>query len=123
LNAYTGYKASALLLNGQMQLVIDIANRFQSDLKCLNRIKQIYDEIGNKKEAEYNIDREFSGKNVSTYYTNQIKLFNISKVVFDKSPASFTFDRGNGVQISILDYFKQAYGITIRDPGQPLFAV
>jgi aubergine len=54
---------------------------------------------------------------VMTQYNN--KTYRIDDVVFDQSPST-NFEVKDGNQITYADYYKQQYGITIRDLKQPI---
>ncbi|RWS28421.1 piwi-like protein 1 [Leptotrombidium deliense] len=63
-----------------------------------------------------NARREISGNIVMTSYNN--KTYRIDDIDFEKNPL-YEFERRHGV-ISIKDYYKEQYNITIRDEKQPL---
>jgi aubergine len=54
---------------------------------------------------------------VMTKYNN--KTYRIDDVVFDQSPKT-TFEVKDGNSLTYADYYQQQYGITIRDPNQPI---
>ena len=62
------------------------------------------------------LKKELHGSIVLTDYNN--KTYKVDDVDFNSSPMT-TFQR-RGVDINFVDYYKQQYNITIRDPNQPL---
>jgi aubergine-like protein len=63
-----------------------------------------------------NARREIAGSIVITPHNN--RTYRIDDIAFDKNP-QHTFDR-KGTAVSLKDYYKEQYGLTIRDDRQPL---
>lgn len=61
--------------------------------------------------------KELVGCIVLTRYNN--KTYRIDEIDWDLTPQN-TFDRRDGSKISYIDYYKQAWTITITDPKQPM---
>ena len=66
-----------------------------------------------KSEAE----KALLGTSILTRYNN--KTYKIDELDFESSPKS-TFTNEKGEQVSFIDYYKKQYGITIKDPDQPM---
>lgn len=60
---------------------------------------------------------EIVGTSVLTRYNN--KTYRIDDIDWDKNP-KYVFSRGNGEEISLLDYYKKHWNIEIVDAQQPL---
>ena len=61
--------------------------------------------------------RQLGGSIVMTSYNN--KTYRVDDIAFDKNPLH-TFERKNGPEISIKQYYQDQYNIKIRDERQPL---
>lgn len=73
-----------------------------------NKIGVIYD----------NINEFIKGKEIVTKYNNY-KLYTIDKIDFTKTPSSVFIDYNN-YNLSLVDYYKTRYNITIKNLNQPL---
>lgn len=62
--------------------------------------------------------RELTGAIVLTQYNN--KTYKIDEIDFEKNPL-FEFDK-KGTKVSVKEYYKSQYGITIKDEKQPLIS-
>lgn len=71
----------------------------------------------NKGDWQQDLLREVVGSTVLTDYTN--KTYNIDDIEFNMSPRS-TFQPLIGEETTFLDYYKNKYNITIKDPRQML---
>ncbi|XP_074604110.1 piwi-like protein 1 [Brevipalpus obovatus] len=63
---------------------------------------------------------EIVGQVVMVNYNN--KTYRIDDIIFDKNPTTYTFERG-GQTITLKDYYREQYNVTIRDDRQPLLLV
>ena len=64
---------------------------------------------------------EFSRKSVIGNWGSK-RTYIVHDVDFEKSVTSFKFNY-NGAEVSIAEYFKQVYNLSVRDYRQPLFVV
>ncbi|XP_074604112.1 piwi-like protein 1 [Brevipalpus obovatus] len=77
--------------------IIRHSQRFREDAKC-----------------------EIVGQVLMVNYNN--KTYRIDDIIFDKNPTTYTFERG-GQTITLKDYYREQYNVTIRDDRQPLLLV
>ena len=84
-----------------------------------DRVIEILREIKNKSGADFkdSAKRELSGAIVLTSYNN--RTYKIDDIDFDSNPENFEFEK-KGVKMNLVQYYKQQYDITIREPKQPL---
>jgi len=64
---------------------------------------------------------EFVGKTIIANWGNK-RTYIVSDVDFGTNPVNKKFQVGD-TEISVADYFKNHYGMSIREPRQPLFLV
>ncbi|RWS01988.1 piwi-like protein 1, partial [Dinothrombium tinctorium] len=81
-------------------------------------VYEILQEILRRDRATFqdNARRELAGKIVLTSYNN--RTYRIDDIAFDKNPLH-VFERRTG-SVTIKDYYKEQYNVTIRDERQPL---
>ena len=81
---------------------------------CLEVLQELIKR--DRSSFQNNARRELAGSIVITPYNN--KTYKIDDIAFDKNP-TFKFNHKDG-EISLKDYYKKQYEITIRDERQPL---
>ena len=81
---------------------------------------EIHKRSGSKQEAEVlrsSMEKALLGCIVTTM--NRNKTFRIDDIAWDMSPTT-EFTMKNGESVSLVKYYADKYGITIRDTKQPL---
>ena len=79
-----------------------------------------------KDQIQKSLNDHFSERTVKMLYKGK-RTYYVSKVNFNKSPknTSFLFDGkliiNLGSNVSLINYYKAAYGVDIKNPDQPLF--
>lgn len=115
LEIWPGYDNTIRQHENEILMGVDVKYK----ISRTDRVLQILDECiqGNRQDGRANFTKEVVGAIVITDYNN--KSMKIDDIDWDKSPAS-TFPKSDGTQISFIDYYKTQYGVTIRNPTQPL---
>ena len=92
-----------------------------ADKSVLDQMIEIYyKRSGSKQESEVfrsSVEKALLGCIVITRYTN--KTYRIDEIDWDKSPTTDCIMK-NGEAVSLVKYYADKYGITIRDTKQPL---
>lgn len=113
---YPGFKTSLVYTVDGTFLNVSIKNKILSSATCWEIIKD-------KEKAKMSQDelREyFVGRQIKTTYTK--KTYTIEDVSFDKTPTNTTFNR-EGKSMTLVNYYKVAHNITLKDVRQPLFII
>lgn len=64
------------------------------------------------------INEALVGNSVFTTYGNN-KIYSINEVIYNKSPETLVFEH-QGKNKNLLQYYKERYGVEIKDKRQPL---
>jgi aubergine-like protein len=107
LKVWRGFTTSIQIVNGNAYLMVDFSTRVLRSNNLLTYMRKI-----NKDEK-----RDLIGQTVLAPYGNY-NTYKIEGIDTTRSPAS-TFLK-NGQEISFKDYFKKAYGFTVKENDQPL---
>ena len=113
---FPGYDTSVHYLDGKVYLNVAIKNKIISNETCL----QLLNGLKKNKATNDTILEYFQGASVKTTYSK--KNYVIDELKFDKNPGNVVFNH-NGETVSIKNYYKATYGLTISDVKQPLFTV
>lgn len=116
-----GFKASAFQSEIGVTLAIDNVFKFMTTKTCLDRIYELREQAHTQHQFEYAVNLEFVGKSVIADWGNK-RTYIVNEVDFSKNPENCIFEY-NGGEISVAEYFAQAYQKEVRDPKQPLFRV
>lgn len=116
LSIWPGLATAVNVHDGGTLLVCDTVHKVVRNETAYDVLKAISRRGDN---LQRDAPKELAGAIVLTSYNN--KTYRIDDIVTDKNPSS-TFEK-KGVSISFVDYYKQQYNITIRDPDQPLLQV
>ncbi|EZA53661.1 hypothetical protein DMN91_008315 [Ooceraea biroi] len=114
LEVWPGYITAVNEYEGGLKLCLDAKHRVM-------RMETVRDLMGDVLKAgkPNTVDdaiREIVGLSVLTRYNN--KTYRIDDIAWDKSP-NYEFSK-NGENMSLVHYYKQQWGIDIKDMGQPL---
>ena len=117
LEIWPGFITSVDETKGGLQLTCDVSHRILRQETVLELMKNIYN---HKKGGDWQseIQRQLIGEMVLTRYNHRV--YRIDEVDFKKCPTD-TFPRGDsGLPMAYAKYYKEAYGIEIKDLKQPL---
>ncbi|XP_055525211.1 protein aubergine-like [Wyeomyia smithii] len=114
LELYPGYETSIRQHEQDVLMCAEIKHKVMHSDTCYSLFRECANRGGNWKD---NFKRALLGMVVmANYGTN--KTYTISDVEFNTTP-EHSFETRNG-QITFVQYFKERYNITIRDPRQPM---
>lgn len=114
LELYPGYATSIRQHEADIMLCVEITHRVLRTDTCY---KTLMDMQRNPASYKDNFKKALIGSVVMTIYND--KTYKVTDVDFNVTPSS-TFSKKDGSNVSFVDYFKQVYNITIRDPRQPM---
>ncbi|XP_058807299.1 piwi-like protein Ago3 [Phymastichus coffea] len=114
LEVWPGYITAINELEGGLKLNLDAAHRVMR----LDTVRDLMTDMYGKDRANFkrNISMEVIGTSVLTRYNN--RTYRVDDIDWEASPMT-TFER-KGVEITLVDYYKQHHGIKIQDFDQPL---
>lgn len=110
---WPGYVTSIRQHEQDILVCAEIAHKTMRMQTCYDVLRECQRNDRNYKDA---FTRTVLGVVVLTGYNN--KTYTIHDVSYDMTPSS-TFETRNG-PISFVDYYRQKYNISIRDPNQPM---
>ena len=126
---YNGFYTSAQITENGLFLIVSNVNKHVMETTVYDIIVRIKNENQGKPESEKRklIEEYFTThKTVLTTY-GSFRTYRIKRIDFDASPAKTSFNvkekNGQVKTVSILDYYKNQYSITLNDPEQPLLIV
>ena len=126
---YKGFYTSAQITENGLFLLVSNVNKHVMETTVYEIIIRIKSENQGLAESEKRklIDEYFSShKTVLTSY-GSYRTYRIKRVDFDASPMKTSYNvkekNGQTKTITIMDYYKSQYSITINDPDQPLLEV
>ncbi|KAL4489847.1 hypothetical protein ABPG72_022487 [Tetrahymena utriculariae] len=105
LEAYKGFTFNVTPSQDKVHIMIDYCSRIIRKETALEYLKANNNEI--------------SGLSVITQYNN-FQIYLIDRVDKNKTPSSTFLNKKTNTQITFAQYFKERYGIQIRDMRQPL---
>jgi aubergine-like protein len=118
---YPGFASSIIYTPYGPFLNVTIKNKILSTSTCYEIILTKKRSKGKfTKEEEEEIREYFSGRSVKTTYNR--KNYVIDDVSFDKTPKTTTINK-DGNNLVLVNYYKVAHGITIKNVDQPLLVV
>lgn len=111
---YPGFTTSFMKTQSGTFLNVTLKNKILSSETILDYLKsQNYQKQASRKKIKDNlIERSFK-----TCYSNRNQV--IDDITFDKNPSNTTINK-DGHTINLLNYYKVAHNITIKDQTQPL---
>ena len=118
LKVWPGFFSSMQRLSSGSFIQIDLANK----VIRTDTLYQILQDLQNKGKSPEQINDELQNTSVVTTYGTKKHSYKIEKIDFGKSPTC-TFMKGKEgeqVETSFMDYYKNTYAVTIKDPNQPL---
>lgn len=116
LEVWPGYVSAINEYDGGLMLCLDSKHRVMRTETMRDIITDIFNK-NRRDNARDMVIQEIIGTSVLTRYNN--KTYRIDDIDWDKNP-KYVFSRGNGEEISLLDYYKKHWNIEIMDTQQPL---
>jgi len=113
LELWPGYMTSMRQHEKDVMLCCEVSTKILRTDTVMDQLMSCVRGQGGKQMAQ----KLLLGAIVMTKYNN--KTYRIDDILWDKSPSD-TFPGRDGTQMSYVKYYKDRYGITIRDPKQPL---
>ena len=127
-NIYRGYMTSANITENGLFMLINNVNKIITGKTALKKMEEIRNRLKNEKysikDIEYKINEYFTThRTVLTTY-GSLKPYRIQEIAFDKTPENTKisyFDINKRViNIPLINYYKNQYGIEIKDKNQSL---
>ena len=122
---YKGFYTSAQITESGLFLLVSNVNKHVSEVTVYDMITELRNQNQRKQESEIRkIIEEYltTHKTVLTIY-GSLRTYRIKSIDFDATPERTCFNIKDGDKmktISVLDYFKKQYKVTIKHPEQPL---
>ena len=127
-NIYRGYITSVNITESGLYMLINNVNKVITGKTVYSKMIEIRNKLKedncSMKEIEYKINEYFSRhRTVLTTY-GSLKPYRIEEITFDKTPNNTVISiidiNGKKSSVSIINYYRTQYGITIKDINQPL---
>uniref|UniRef100_A0A8C4V6K4 Piwi-like protein 2 n=1 Tax=Falco tinnunculus TaxID=100819 RepID=A0A8C4V6K4_FALTI len=115
LQIWPGYSVSIRKKDGGLFLLVDTIHKVIHSDSILNVMHTIYRQSLNSFQEE--CFKQLVGSVVITRYNN--RTYRINDIDWNKTPRD-SFTLFSGEEITFVDYYSKAYGITIRELDQPL---
>lgn len=115
INFIPGFTTSIHSLMGKIYINISLKNRFLQEKNCYVLIE----EMKKAKISNKEISDTFMERIIKTTYSK--KNYRILNVNFEKTAKKEKFISSNGKELTLVEYYKIAHGVTISDPNQVLF--
>lgn len=119
---FPGYTTSLVYTPQGPFINVSIKNKILSTNTCLEIIQSKKTSKGTNytRDEEEDIRDCFIGRSIKTSYNK--KNYIVDDISFDKTPKTTSINK-DGETINLVNYYKVAHGITIKDPNQPLIVV
>jgi aubergine-like protein len=116
LEVWPGFSTSILQFENSTMLIADVSHKILHSKSVLDTMYDLYDSCrgGNFKDI---CAKKIIGQIVLTRYNN--KTYRVDDIDWSSNPTS-KFMKSDKVEISYIDYYKQAYDMDIKDYKQPL---
>uniref|UniRef100_A0A663ECI9 Piwi-like protein 2 n=1 Tax=Aquila chrysaetos chrysaetos TaxID=223781 RepID=A0A663ECI9_AQUCH len=115
LQIWPGYSVSIRKKDGGLFLLVDAIHKVIRSDSVLNFMHAIYKQSVSSFQDE--CTKQLVGNVVITRYNN--RTYRIDDIDWDKTPRD-SFTLASGEEITFVDYYSKAYGITISELDQPL---
>ncbi|KAG5678595.1 hypothetical protein PVAND_008256 [Polypedilum vanderplanki] len=116
LQIWDGFKTSVRQHEEKLLMCCDLAHKVIRNENIYTMIQDVINDTRRRGDYQKTVKQKLLGMVVLTNYNN--KTYKVSDIDFEKNPLS-TFTM-KGRSKSYIDYYKEFYKITIRDPKQPL---
>lgn len=114
---FPGYTTGINFLQNGVYLNIGIKNKIIMKRTCLQVIRQLVDE---RKKTTEEVSEAFSGRSVKTTYSKRNYIVDAVNFARKPSNSNFVYKGGN---VNLVEYYKKAHGVAIKDVNQPLLEV
>ncbi|XP_075300918.1 piwi-like protein 2 [Opisthocomus hoazin] len=115
LQIWPGYCVSIRKRDGGLFLLVDAIHKVIRSDSVLNFMHTVYKQSVSSFQDE--CTKQLVGNTVITRYNN--RTYRIDDIEWNKTPRD-SFTLASGEEITFVDYYSKAYGITIRELDQPL---
>ncbi|KAM8962021.1 piwi-like protein 1 [Pelodytes ibericus] len=115
LTVWPGFTTSILQYETNIMLCIDVSHKVLRSETVLDLMYNLHGKVGPHNFHDV-CSKELIGQIVLTKYNN--KTYRIDDIDWDFSPQS-TFQKGNGKEISFIEYYRTQYNKEITDLAQP----
>ena len=112
LEVWPGYVTAINEYEGGLMLCIDAKHRVMRT----ETVRDVMTNFGNRPNFKDMVTKEVIGISVFTRYNN--KTYRVDDIAWDKNP-TYEFEKGEE-KISLINYYKQHWNLTIKDMNQPL---
>ena len=119
---WNGYSTAVTITESGLFLRINDKNRLISGKTVLDKMKEFEMKYKTSEERSREISEYFIGKTVIATYGN-FRAYRIGEINFDRDVNNTIFNiekEGKKTPISIKEYYKQQYNITIKNDNQPM---
>nr|XP_033806045.1 piwi-like protein 2 isoform X2 [Geotrypetes seraphini] len=115
LQVWPGYAASIRRTDGGLFLLADVSHKIIRNDSVLNIMQVLYQQ--SRENFQDECTKQLIGNIVITRYNN--RTYRIDDIDWNKTPKD-TFTLSDGKEISFIEYYRQNYGITVKEVDQPL---
>nr|XP_028566225.1 piwi-like protein 1 [Podarcis muralis] len=113
---WPGFTTSILQYETSIMLCTDVSHKVLRSETVLDFMYSVYEQVGEERFREI-CAKELVGLIVLTRYNN--KTYRVDDIEWDSNPQA-SFKKGDGTEISFMDYYKMQYSQEIKDLNQPL---
>ncbi|CAI5797278.1 Uncharacterized protein PODLI_1B036701 [Podarcis lilfordi] len=113
---WPGFTTSILQYETSIMLCTDVSHKVLRSETVLDFMYSMYEQVGEQRFREI-CAKELVGLIVLTRYNN--KTYRVDDIDWDSNPQA-SFKKGDGTEISFMDYYKMQYSQEIKDLNQPL---
>ncbi len=117
---YPGYTSSLIYTTKGAFINVGMKNKILSTKSALEIIESMKRSAKYTNQEQNEIRNYFTGRSIKTTYNK--KNYIVDDVTFDKTPKNTTFNRDNN-NINLVNYYKVAHGIDIKNTSQPLLVM
>lgn len=115
LELWPGYVTSVSCQDGGFMLQTNVSHKMLRTDTVMDMLVELF--RTNQHEFQSEATKQIVGNVVMTRYNN--KTYRVDDIQWDSNPQSTFTDRRGG-EVAYVDYYKNQYGIVIRDCSQPL---
>ena len=117
---YPGFTTSFMETDSGNFLNVTLKNKIIQNDSVLQYINDNYDGYKTKVGLQKEMNEDLKGRQFKTSYRKG--NYKIDEIIFDQSPKTHTINY-QGKTRKLVEYYKMAHGITIKDINQPLILV
>lgn len=102
-------------------ICMDSIFKFMCTRSCLDRIEELRKQNTDNKKFEAAVRSEYSQQVIIANWGNR-RSYTVNDVDFKNNPTTMTFTFEDK-EISVAEYFKKHYGMSVKKVNQPLFLI